>query len=156
MRKNWLLIAIGLLVAVLAIGAVACDDDEDDDDENGAAIPPAAAEIALIVLSEQDGSGVTGSATMSETSSGGVEVSVTIDGGLEEGAHQNHLHHGTCDAQGEVHVGLEELAAGADGAASATSSIDDPAFGHWLERDHYVAAHALDGAVVTCGDVEAL
>ena len=31
MRKNWLLIGIAVLVAVLAIGAVACSDDDDDD-----------------------------------------------------------------------------------------------------------------------------
>ncbi|MCH7488086.1 MAG: amino acid ABC transporter substrate-binding protein [Chloroflexi bacterium] len=31
MRTRWLLIGIGLLVAVLAIAAVACDDDDDDD-----------------------------------------------------------------------------------------------------------------------------
>ena len=39
MRRNWLLLGIGLLVAVLAIGAVACGDDDDDD--NGDAIPEA-------------------------------------------------------------------------------------------------------------------
>ncbi len=32
MRKNWLLIGIAVLVAVLAIGAVACSDDDDDGD----------------------------------------------------------------------------------------------------------------------------
>ncbi len=31
MRKNWLLIGIAVLAAVLAIGAVACSDDDDDD-----------------------------------------------------------------------------------------------------------------------------
>ena len=29
MRKNWLLIAIGLLIALLAVAAIACDDDDD-------------------------------------------------------------------------------------------------------------------------------
>lgn len=33
MRKNWLLIGIALLVAVLAIGAVACGGDDDDDED---------------------------------------------------------------------------------------------------------------------------
>ena len=32
MRRNWLLIAIGLLTAALAIGAVACGDDDEDGD----------------------------------------------------------------------------------------------------------------------------
>lgn len=35
MGKNWLLIGIGLLIAVLAIGAIACGDDDDDGDGNG-------------------------------------------------------------------------------------------------------------------------
>ncbi len=35
MRKNWLLIGIGLLIAVLAIGAIACGDDDDDANGNG-------------------------------------------------------------------------------------------------------------------------
>ncbi len=41
MRKNWLLIGVGLLVAVLAIGAIACGDDDDDGDngDNGASLP---------------------------------------------------------------------------------------------------------------------
>ena len=33
MRKNWLLLGTALLIAVLAIGAVACGDDDDIDDE---------------------------------------------------------------------------------------------------------------------------
>lgn len=43
MRKNWLLIGIALLVAVLAIGAVACSDD--DDDEDGDSDAPIATEV---------------------------------------------------------------------------------------------------------------
>ena len=34
MRKNWLLIGIAVLAAVLAIGAVACSDDDDDDGDS--------------------------------------------------------------------------------------------------------------------------
>ena len=35
MRRKWLLLGIGALMAVLAIGAVACGDDDDDDDADG-------------------------------------------------------------------------------------------------------------------------
>ncbi len=35
MRTKWLLIGVALLVAVLAIGAIACSDDDDDDGGNG-------------------------------------------------------------------------------------------------------------------------
>lgn len=40
MRRSWMMIAVGLLVAVFAIGAVACDDDED----NGGGEPTATTE----------------------------------------------------------------------------------------------------------------
>lgn len=35
MRTRWLLIAVGLLTAVLAVGALACGDDDDDGNGNG-------------------------------------------------------------------------------------------------------------------------
>ncbi len=148
MRKNGLLIAIGLLIAVLAVAAIACDDDED-----GAAALTA-------TLSEVEGNGVTGNATLTETDDGTTEVVVTMKG-LPEGPHANHLHHGTCDEQGEVHVTLEELQADADGDATATTTDfpqedPDPEFSHF-EKGHYVAVHVAGndtvGAVTSCGDV---
>ena len=52
---------------------------------------------------------------------------------------------------------LEELQASADGDATATTTDfaeedPDPAFNHF-EAGHYVAVHAADGAVISCGDV---
>ena len=48
MRKNWLLIGIGLLLAVLAIAAVACGDDDEDEDGEPTAVtddtPPSGGE----------------------------------------------------------------------------------------------------------------
>ena len=74
-----------------------------------------------------------------------------------KGPHANHLHHGTCDEQGEVHVTLGELEASADGDATATtigfpSDPEDPGLDHFA-TGHYVAAHDADGAVISCGDV---
>ncbi len=156
MRKNWLLIGIGLVVAVLAVAAVACDDDDDDDGGGG----DGAATLSA-ALSEVDGNGVTGSATLTEADDGTTEVVVTM-AGLPEGPHANHLHHGTCDEQGEVHVTLEELQADADGDATATTTDfaeedPDPEFSHF-EAGHYVAVHEAGndtiGAVISCGNVE--
>ncbi|MCH7522848.1 MAG: hypothetical protein IH920_03635 [Chloroflexi bacterium] len=153
MRKNWLLIGIGLVVAVLAVAAVACDDDDDDDGGGGDGADGAAALTAT--LSEVEGNGVTGSATLTETDDGATQVVVTMEA-LPEGPHANHLHHGTCDAQGEVHVTLTELQAGADGVEASTTDFPeedpDPEFSHF-ETGHYVAVHAADGAVISCGDV---
>ncbi|MCH8920397.1 MAG: hypothetical protein IIA23_06775 [Chloroflexi bacterium] len=154
MRKNWLLLGIGLVVAVLAVAAVACDDDDDDDNGGGDGATTLSA-----TLSEVDGNGVTGSATLTEAD-GTTEVVVTMEG-LPEGPHANHLHHGTCDAQGEVHVTLEELQADADGDATATTSgfpsdPEDPGIDHFA-AGHYAAVHEAGndtvGAVISCGDV---
>ena len=84
MRRNWLLIGIGLLVAVLAVAAVACDDDDDDDDGGGG--DGAAALTAT--LSEVEGNGVTGSASLTETDDGATQVVVTIEGAPERAARQ--------------------------------------------------------------------
>ena len=151
MRTKWLLLGIGLLTAVLAVAAVACDDDDDDDDGGGGD----GTTTLTALLSEVDGNGVTGNATLTEADDGTTQVVVTMAG--LDGTHANHLHHGTCDAQGEVHVTLEELQASADGDATATTTDfaeedPDPAFNHF-ESGHYVAVHAADGAVISCGDV---
>ncbi len=167
MRKNWLLIAIGLLVAVLAIGAVACNDDGDDNGD-GEAVPTATVEPVdgdttdaglqiSMTLSEVGGSGVSGSVTITDAA-GATLVVVTVDGGLEEGTHMNHIHGGSCDDVGSIAVPLTELDAAADGSASATSTITDnpdAELGHLEEGGHVVAVHALDGSIVACGDVEA-
>lgn len=178
MRKIWLLLGVALLGAAVAVGAIACGDDNKDNKneptateqmvETPVATQPASetpapgAEIAPITMNAVDGSEVTGSATMTETATGGTQVEVTIDAYLEEGSHQSHLHHGTCATQpGEIHTTLTSVEAGADGSGSASTTIevaDDPAnppFSHWLAREHYLAVHALDGTLVSCGDVEA-
>ena len=45
MRKHWLLLAVGLVVAVLALGAVGCSDDDDDGGE-ATTEPTSAATVA--------------------------------------------------------------------------------------------------------------
>ncbi len=152
MRKNWLLIGIGLLVGILAMTAVACGDDDDDGDGGDDGGGDAAALAATIA--EIDGSGGTGTATLTEAADGSTEVVVDMAG--LSGAHANHLHHGSCDAQGEVHVTLEVLQAGADGSVTATSTFAEPELAHF-ETGHYVAVHEVDGEpgiVISCGDVE--
>ena len=158
MRKNWLLLGIGLVVAVLAVAAVACDDDNDDDggggDGGGAVI------TYMATLEEVEGNGVTGTAVLTEADDNTTVVVVTMTG-LPEGPHANHLHHGTCDVLGEVHVTLEELQASADGNATATTTDfaeedPDPEFTHFVSG-HYAAVHEAGndtiGAVISCGNV---
>ena len=90
MRTRWLLIGVGLLTAVLAIGAVACDDDEDEDgDEVPTAtvvegeMTPVDAEPTTITLEEVGGSGIAGTATLTVL---GNDIEVELDvTGLQEG-----------------------------------------------------------------------
>jgi hypothetical protein len=167
MRKNWLLIGVALLAAVLAVAAIACDDDEDGDG-NGDAVPPATEEGAApddgaedgaaedggpitLILSALGGSAVTGSATLAGIDPG-TAVIVTIDSGLEEGTHVNHIHEGTCDAIGDIGEPLESLEAGADGSAPAITTMTGAELQHLLDEDHVIAVHALDPAtIVACG-----
>ena len=164
MRK-WLWLIAPLLVVALASLAIACDDDEEEGAPAGetpaAEEETPAAEAGRLVADIQpafDGSTALGSATLTETADGTTEVEVEMTG-LPEGAHANHLHHGSCDAQGDVHVTLEVLEAGADGAASGTTTDfqeedPDPAFDHFAQG-HYYAVHSGGGDVIGCGDVVA-
>jgi len=99
---------------------------------------------------------VTGSVTITEAADGAAEVAVTIDSGLEEGSHLNHIHEGSCDPLGEVLASLTNLEAGADGGAAATTTtVTDPDFEHLAEGGHVVAVHDLQASPVACVAVEA-
>ncbi len=52
----------------------------------------------------------------------------------------DHIHHVTCDAQGEVHLTLEDLQAGADGHAEATTT-DFPEEDPDRELNYFAAGH---------------
>ncbi len=88
MRTRWLLIGVGLLTAVLAIGAAACDDDEDEDEVPTATVvegemTPVDAEPTTITLEEVGGSGIAGTATLTAL---GNDIEVELDlTGLQEG-----------------------------------------------------------------------
>ncbi len=59
------------------------------------------------------------------------------------------IHHVTCDAQGEVHLTLEELQAGADGHTEATTTDfpeEDPDRElNYFAAGHYIAVHDTVG-----------
>ena len=155
MRKNWLLIGVGLLVAVLAIGAIARGDDDDDGDGNG----NGNGELLRlsVTLTEMDSSGATGTAELT-VNGDGIRVTISMTGlGDAEGVHANHLHHGTCDDQGEVHITLDNIVADAAGDGSQITANDEQPLTHF-ESNHYLAVHVAGGEpgdVVSCGDVVA-
>lgn len=160
MKAKWLLIGVALLTAVFAIGAVACGDDDDDEDEAPTATEEQMDDDMVLrleaTLSEMDGSGASGNAEISPDGEG---ILVSLDmAGLTEGAHANHLHHGSCAELGEIHIFLDDIVADDAGDGSQTTSDDEQPIDHF-ETGHYLAVHAEDsetiGAVVSCGDVVA-
>lgn len=139
-----------MLTAALAIGAVACGNEDDGDNGDGSGT---ATELTATLL-EIDGSGVTGTAILTETDSGGTRAVVTINGGLEEGSHESHLAHGTCDDVSDLMAVLTELEAGPDGSVPATTTVFELDFDHLRQLGHVVDVHALDFSIVACGPVE--
>lgn len=142
MRSRWLLAGIGLLIAVLAIGAIACGDDDDADDVG----------VLLLTasLTEMDSSGASGEADLSINGEG-ILVSLVMEG-LTEGAHANHIHDGSCDNLGAVDIPLDDIVADSAGVGTQTTGNADQPLSHF-ETGHLVAVHADDGAIVACGDI---
>lgn len=164
MHKNtkWLLVGVALLISVFAIGAVACGDDDDDEDDAPAATEAPADDdddmvLELVAnLTEMDGSGASGEAKISPNGDG-ILVSLGM-AGLTEGAHANHLHHGSCADLGEIHIFLDDVVADENGDGTQTTADDEQPIDHFV-AGHYLAVHAEDsetiGVVVSCGDVVA-
>ena len=155
MKTKWLLIGVAILTAILAIGAIGCSDDDDDElddilDEILDDLDDLGVLQLTASLTEMDGSGASGEAEISPNGDG-ILVSLIMEG-LTEGSHANHLHHGSCDEQGEIHITLDNIVADENGDGTQTTSDDEQPLDHF-ESGHYLAVHAEDGAVVACGDV---
>lgn len=158
MRSKWLLAGMGLLIAVLAIGAIACGDDEKTAEEIVDEILDELDDLGVLFLTasltEVDGSGASGEANLSLNGEG-ILVSLAMQG-LSEGAHANHLHDGSCDDLGEIHITLDDIVADSAGDGIKTTASDESPLSHF-ETGHYLAVHAEDretiGAIVACGDV---
>ena len=98
-----------------------------------------------------DDSGASGVASFTAYG-GGSRIRVAVLG-LTEGDHANHVHHGSCDEQGDIHVPLSDLGAGADGDANGATVVPDLGLDHFASG-HYIAVHELvTFAVIACGDV---
>ena len=130
-----------LLLLAVALIAAGCGGDEEQDaaqdattaltDTAGAAetLEDAVteAEEALedveitLDLDEQNGSGITGTATLSPTSDGQVEVEIELDGS-EGGPHPAHIHQGSCaDLDPNPAFPLEDVV---DGRSRTTVEVD--------------------------------
>ncbi len=172
MRKYGLILMVALLATGLVLGAVACSKKKKTTVQPTATTVKATATTAeyttptpggtpqasapiTITLNDMGGSGVTGTATLTDMGTT-TDVDVTIDGGLTPGTHMNHIHTGTCAAQGPILENLENLEAAADGSVPSTSTVIAKPLSDFDDGNHYVAAHATDGTVVACGDNPAM
>lgn len=127
--------------------------------------------IAEVQLSPTAGSGVSGTATFTDTPEG-VEVILDVQSLPEPGAtYLSHLHPGTCaddhdhhhgsadESVGEIEEPLPALVAGPEGDASSTTIIEDATVSRlFSERDLYINVHARapdseELPVMVCGDL---
>jgi hypothetical protein len=132
MKRFWITI---VAVGMFAIAAIA---------------PAAAQEDSLTIdLDEVDGSGVSGTATLTEED-GQTNVVIELEGTPEDGVHPAHIHSGTCDDLGDVVFPLEDVV---DGMSESTveASIDDI-----LAADHAINVHLSADEMnvyVACGEI---
>ena len=105
---------------------------------------------AQVLLTQSRGSGVSGTATLSEVENG-VEVTLEMQGLPEAGIkHINHIHAGgTCadDRAGRtapVTIPLKAITAQQDGTGSATTTIEDVTVGQLFgeDKERFILFHA--------------
>ena len=139
-RRRGVALIIGAFAVSLLLAA-GCDDDDDGD----------------LTATLRGVDGVTASGTASLQAKGdGIEIEVEVDG-IPPGLHANHVHHGSCANEGEIHVPLRDLVADSDGDAEAETEWNANDIDHFA-TGHYVAIHERStadgvGAVIVCGDV---
>ena len=111
--------------------------------------------IVNAVIDAVDDSSVMGVATLAPEGAGS-RIRVAVQG-LRAGDHANHLHRGSCEDPGSIHVPLTDLAAGDAGQASATTSWSENGLNNF-RNGHYIAVHEFStaagiGAVIACGNL---
>ena len=156
MKRYWMLLAIGMLSTLLAVGAIACSDDDDSDVVDDIIDDIVGDEVFQLVAELVSQGDATASGTADISVNGeGILVSIAMEG-LSAGAHPNHVHHGTCADQGEIHVPLDNIVADDSGDGTQTTGSAELPLSHF-ETGHYVAVHEAedDFTVVACGEVVA-
>lgn len=170
LSKTWLLLGLPLVLA--ACGANDTDAEEDDPTDGAAAdsasaaaaVPPAPATMdtahaamapQMVPMTALAGSGVTGEATLSEAA-GQTQIAVRLAGFQPSSSHSGHVHQGTCDAPGAPVAPLQDIAADASGAGTATSTVAIPT-SVAMNGQHIIAYHQASGdnmgPPVVCGAI---
>lgn len=171
-RSRVLLLA--LLVAALVVGVAACGGDdsasdaaeaaesaaEDAVEEAGEAVEDAAdavedaADEALgdtmtVELAEQNGSGVSGTAVITEID-GQLEVGLALDGDDGSAARPAHIHAGSCEELGDVVYPLTDVSGG------VSTSMVDATLAELEDGDFAINVHESADAIenyIACGPI---
>lgn len=110
----------------------------------------------MVTLNAVGDSGVTGTGEIVK-STGGFTVTMKLKGLAPSSNHVNHIHNGSCTANGGIAIALQPLAADASGAATATSTISQeftvPAAGWYLNVHTGPDLQGANAKPIACGNV---
>jgi plastocyanin len=114
-------------------------------------------EEATTTLNPQHNSTASGTATLKIVGPGLLQVDVTVTGLAPNSIHPEHIHVGSCSLGGPILFPLNDLKAGSDGTASATTMVQGVlGIGEsgWFVNVHTGPTLSGSGAVpVACGDI---
>jgi hypothetical protein len=110
-------------------------------------------DVQTVELAEQNGSGQSGTATLTANDDGTVHVSIELSGSTDE-PQPAHIHEGTCaDLNPEPAFGLADVLAGTS-ETDVDVGLDDLALSDYAVNVHESAANAE--VYVACGDITSL
>ncbi len=136
-------VVMALLIALVVVAPAATQTQEE--------------ESLTIALNEFEGSGVSGSATLTPLD-GGVSVAMAVEGEEISGDHPTHIHTGTCDdfdpnpTYPLTTVILDPLSN--DGVSE--TAVEEVTLGELLDGDHVILVHKSTEELTTyfvCGDI---
>ena len=168
MQRNWRIIVLVLMLAMLATGSLACAKRNTTPASGstpggggaggGAVIRTQIPDpTALTATLAAEGGGQAAGTVEFVAGNPGTKVTVQMTG-LTPGKHVGFIYHASCEGAGEKHGPLTEIEAGADGSGTATTNFVSFALVHFIEEPHFLAVHAGDaaapGEVVSCGEIE--
>ena len=170
LSKTWLLLGLPLVLAACGMNDTEAEEDDPTDGAAAdsaavaAAVPPAPTAMdtshaamapQMVPMTAVGGSGVTGEATLTEAA-GQTQIAVRLAGFQPSSSHSGHVHQGTCDAPGAPVAPLQDIAADASGAGTATSTVAIPA-SVAMNGQHVIAYHQAAGEnmgpAVVCGAI---
>jgi hypothetical protein len=116
-------------------------------------VSAAAPSVTIQLTPNEAGSKAVGTGTITDNGDGTITV-VVKETNLEPGVHINHIHSGSCAAQGPIVYPLTNLTADADGNATMTTKVN-VSFAKVTAGGLYLNVHNLAKASTSCGNIVA-